>query len=125
MESLHSLQNKYKYDISGHSGDSDSIPFTSEKKPPGSEIERLKVLQQMVAHSQFCFSGDNTLEAAQKAIKEVTKEEADDYIVVILSDANLRRYGISPENMARVLTSDEKVNAVCVFIGTLGDEARM
>ncbi|KAJ3344252.1 hypothetical protein HDU93_000042 [Gonapodya sp. JEL0774] len=125
MESLHSLQAKYKYDISGHSGDSDSIPFTSDKKPPATEIDRLKVLQQMVAHSQFCFSGDNTLEAAQKAISDIAKEDADDHIVVLLSDANLRRYGIRPEDMSKILTSNEKVNAVCLFIGTLGDEARI
>ncbi|KXS13469.1 hypothetical protein M427DRAFT_33874 [Gonapodya prolifera JEL478] len=119
------LMSKYKYDISGHSGDADSIAFTSEKKPPATEVDRLKVLQQMVAHSQFCFSGDNTLEAAQKAINEIAKEDADDHIVVLLSDANLRRYGIRPEDMAKILTSNEKVNAVCLFIGTLGDEARI
>lgn len=99
MESLHGLDHKYKYELIGHSGDSDAVPLVMSEKTPKNEAERLRVLQQMVAHSQFCFSGDNTLEATQKAITEITKEEADDYFVIVLSDANLRRYGIRPETL--------------------------
>jgi hypothetical protein len=34
-------------------------------------MERLKLLQEMHAHSQFCLSGDHTLEATQAAIAKV------------------------------------------------------
>lgn len=77
----------------------------------------------MHAHAQFCMSGDFTLEATDVSIKEVAQEEADEHFVVVLSDANLERYGIQPERFARVLTSDPQVNAFAIFIGSLGDQA--
>lgn len=80
-------------------------------------------LQTMHAHSQFCMSGDHTLEGTEHAIKDITKEEADEYFVIILSDANLSRYGINPARFAQILTSDPQVNAFAIFIGSLGDQA--
>lgn len=80
-------------------------------------------LQIMHAHSQFCMSGDYTLEAADASIKELAQEEADEHFLVVLSDANLERYGIRPERFANVLTSDPEVNAFVIFIGSLGDQA--
>ncbi|MEJ1280538.1 hypothetical protein NN561_011483 [Cricetulus griseus] len=77
----------------------------------------------MHAHSQFCMSGDHTLEGTEHAIKDITKEEADEYFVIILSDANLSRYGINPARFAQILTSDPQVNAFAIFIGSLGDQA--
>lgn len=77
----------------------------------------------MHAHSQFCMSGDNTLEATQHAIASLAKEDSDESIIVVLSDANLERYGISPERFARVLTSNADVNSYAIFIGSLGDQA--
>ena len=53
----------------------------------------------MVAHSQFCMSGDHTLSATRRAIAEVVKEEADEHFVFVVSDANLERYGINPERL--------------------------
>lgn len=79
--------------------------------------------QTMHAHSQFCMSGDNTLEATQHAIASLAKEDSDESIVVVLSDANLDRYGISPERFARLLTSNANVNSYAIFIGSLGDQA--
>lgn len=81
------------------------------------------ILQTMHAHSQFCMSGDNTLEATQHAISSLAKEDSDESIVVVLSDANLERYGIRPEKFAKVLTSNPDVNAYAIFIGSLGDQA--
>lgn len=80
-------------------------------------------LQTMHAHSQFCMSGDHTLEGTEHAIKDITTEEADEYFVIILSDANLSRYGINPARFAQILTSDPQVNAFAIFIGSLGDQA--
>lgn len=79
--------------------------------------------QTMHAHAQFCMSGDHTLEGTEHAIKEIVKEEADEYFVIILSDANLSRYGIHPARFAQILTSNPQVNAFAIFIGSLGDQA--
>ncbi|KAJ3102237.1 hypothetical protein HDU97_000673 [Phlyctochytrium planicorne] len=125
MESLEGMEDKYRYDIVGHSGDSECIEFVPVGKPPKNELERLKVLQNMAAHAQYCWSGDTTVAAAAKAIKDVVEEDADDHFVIILSDANLRRYGIHPSEIAKILDSDEKVNAAMIFIGSLGEEAKI
>ena len=77
----------------------------------------------MHAHSQYCWPGDNTLLATKAAIKEITKEPADEYFVVVLSDANFNRYGINPDDFAKLLNSDPKVNTFAIFIGSLGDQA--
>lgn len=80
-------------------------------------------MQVMHAHSQFCWSGDNTLEATQLAISSLAEEESDESIVVVLSDANLQRYGIPPSKLAAALTSSPNISAYVIFIGGLGDQA--
>lgn len=77
----------------------------------------------MHAHAQFCMSGDHTLEATSWAIQSLAKEDCDEAFVIVLSDANLERYGIAPERFGRILTSDPKVNAYAIFIGSLGNQA--
>jgi hypothetical protein len=85
-------KDKVVYDIVGHSGESDSISFVEGESPPANANERFKVLQEMHAHSQFCMSGDHTLEATQKAIGRLgERDDADERYVVVLSDANLDR----------------------------------
>lgn len=79
----------------------------------------------MHAHSQFCWSGDNTIAATKYAINEVAKEDCDEALVVVLSDANLERYGISPQRFGEALMTHQKVQAYVVFIGSLGEEAEM
>lgn len=79
--------------------------------------------QTMHAHSQFCISGDNTLEAVKDAIEKIGEEEADEHFVILLSDANFDRYGIRPSRFGEILTSNEDVNAYSIFIGSLGDQA--
>ncbi|XP_056108158.1 von Willebrand factor A domain-containing protein 8 [Rhinichthys klamathensis goyatoka] len=123
MEALESYEHKFKYDIVGHSGDSFDIELVRCDKVPKNNKERLKVLKNMHAHSQFCMSGDYTLEGTEHAVKELAREEADEHFVIVLSDANLERYGISPDRFARALTSDPQVNAFAIFIGSLGDQA--
>lgn len=123
MEALESYEHKFKYDIVGHSGDGYDIELVSANKVPKNNKQRLKVLKTMHAHSQFCMSGDYTLEGTAFSIKELAQEEADEHFVVVLSDANLERYGIRPERFAQVLTSDPQVNAFAIFIGSLGDQA--
>lgn len=123
MEALESYEHKFKYDITGHSGDGFDIELVRCDKVPKNNKERLKVLKTMHAHSQFCMSGDYTLEGTEHAIRELAHEEADEHFVIVLSDANLERYGISPDQFARVLTSNPQVNAFAIFIGSLGDQA--
>nr|XP_061799830.1 von Willebrand factor A domain-containing protein 8-like [Nerophis lumbriciformis] len=123
MEALENYEHKFKYDIMGHSGDGYDIELVRADKVPKNNKQRLKVLKTMHAHSQFCMSGDYTLEGTEASIKELAREEADEHFVVVLSDANLERYGIRPERFARVLTSDPQVNAFAIFIGSLGDQA--
>ena len=122
MEALEGFENKYSYTIVGHSGDSASVPFVPYDSPPRTRKDRLKVLQRMYAHSQYCSSGDTTIEAIRAGIKQVTEAPADDYLTIIVSDANMRRYGIAPHHLASSLTIDARVNAYIVFIATLQDE---
>ncbi|XP_050388458.1 von Willebrand factor A domain-containing protein 8 [Patella vulgata] len=123
MEALENYDEKIKYEIWGHSGEDYKVPFVKADKPPKNERERLVVLKMMHAHSQFCLSGDNTLEATKHAIESVVKEEADEHFVIVLSDANFDRYGIRPHRFAEILTEDENVNSYAIFIGSLGDQA--
>ncbi|TNN79078.1 von Willebrand factor A domain-containing protein 8 [Liparis tanakae] len=123
MEALESYEHRFKYDIVGHSGDGYDIELVRADKVPKNNKERLKVIKNMHAHSQFCMSGDYTLEGTAASVKELAREEADEHFLVVLSDANLERYGIRPERFAQVLTSDTQVNAFAIFIGSLGDQA--
>ena len=79
----------------------------------------------MHAHSQFCWSGDNTLKATATAISTIRSESvpSQESYVIILSDANFSRYRISPVEYGRLLLSDPHVNVFAVFIGSLDDEA--
>lgn len=77
----------------------------------------------MHAHSQFCWSGDNTLQATEWAITELANEDSDEIILVVLSDANFRRYGISAVKFAETLNIKQNVSAFAIFIGSLGDQA--
>jgi von Willebrand factor A domain-containing protein 8 len=76
MNSLEGMGDKFMYDIVGHSGDSPSISFSSVESPPKNEQEKLKILLNMSAHSQFCWSGDNTVSALRRAMKDVVAKEA-------------------------------------------------
>ncbi|XP_046413785.1 von Willebrand factor A domain-containing protein 8 [Neodiprion fabricii] len=123
MEAFDGYEGKFQYDIIGHSGDDYHITFVHHTQPPTDNKQRLEVIKTMHAHSQFCASGDHTLEATQHAISSLAKEDSDESIVVVFSDANLERYGIRPERFSKVLTSNTDINAYAIFIGSLGDQA--
>lgn len=124
MESFEKYEEKIKFEIFGHSGEGYNFDFVKADKPPKNNKERLDILKTIHAHSQFCISGDHTVEAAEHHIKRIAEEEADEHFVIVLSDANLDRYGIRPKRFADVLTSNEDVNAYVIFIGSLGDQAQ-
>jgi hypothetical protein len=89
-------------------------------------------------------SGDSTLEAIEAGARAVAAQPADEHFLFVVSDANLRRYGIStrsvrwvsrqacrlliawthgPEQLAEALKTDSRVRAYVIFIGSLADEA--
>lgn len=77
----------------------------------------------MHAHSQFCWSGDHTLSATQSAVASLAEEDCDEAILVMLSDANLQRYGIPASKLADALSFSPKVSSYAIFIGSLGNQA--
>ena len=99
-----------------------SVPFVPYGSAPKSRADRLKVLQRMYAHSQYCSSGDHTLEAVRAGVDECVSVDADDYLTIIVSDANLRRYGISPAALGAALQREPRVQAYVIFIASLEDE---
>ena len=123
MEALEKYEDKFKYDVIGHSGEDHKVELVDKEKLPKNNKERLVVLQTMHAHSQFCISGDNTLLATKHAIESLSEEEADEHFVIVLSDANFDRYGISPRRFGEILKGNDKVNAYAIFIGSLEDQA--
>ena len=96
---------------------------------PTNRAQRLAVLQAMVTHSAYCWSGDNTVEGITAGVRGASErgaalgDEAGTSFVLALSDANLRRYGIAPEELSAALTSEPGVEAFVVLIGGLGNEA--
>jgi MoxR-like ATPase len=123
MESLKGFEHKYSYSIVGHSGDSPEIDFVDYGKPPKNKKERLDILDKMTAHSAHCSSGDYTVKATELAIRNVTKEDGDEYFVFVFSDANLGRYGIKPSAIKEELLRDRRVGAYILFIASAGDDA--
>lgn len=77
----------------------------------------------MHAHSQFCWSGDNTLQSTEWAVTNLAEEDCDEAILIVLSDANLQRYGISPLKLSETLCLKPSVSAYAIFLGSLGDQA--
>uniref|UniRef100_A0A915CPU8 VWFA domain-containing protein n=1 Tax=Ditylenchus dipsaci TaxID=166011 RepID=A0A915CPU8_9BILA len=125
MEAMEGYKDKIKYDIVGHSGEAYALQFVTVDNPPKNEKDKLTVLKKMLAHTQYCMSGDSTLEAIEQAVKKLKKEtEVDERIVIALSDANLDRYGIQPAHLAAALNTDESVNAFLILIGSLGQQAQ-
>ena len=67
MESFYGMQRYFDYSIVGHSGDSPCIQFVDFGNPPANAKNRMKVLKQMAARSQYCQSGDFTIDAMRKS----------------------------------------------------------
>lgn len=126
MEAFEGYETRVQYDIVGHSGENHAIQFVDAKSPPADAKQRLEIIKMMHAHSQFCWSGDNTVAATKYAIESLAKEDSDESIVIVLSDANLSRYNISPKKLASALVSQEpKVQSYAIFIGSLDNEAQL
>ncbi|CAH1119198.1 unnamed protein product [Phaedon cochleariae] len=123
MEAFQGYEDKIKYDIIGHSGDEYNIVFVPRDRPPTNSKDMLEVIRTMHAHSQYCYSGDHTLESTEWAVSTLAEEDCDEAIVVVLSDANLQRYGIHPSKLAQAMSAKPNVSCFAIFIGSLGDQA--
>jgi MoxR-like ATPase len=118
------LREKYHFSIVGHSGDAEYIPLGVEfGAPPVSVKDKLAVVKKMNAHAEYCQSGDNSLECLKHGIQTIVEEESDDYFVLLISDANLNRYNVSPKEFGKELTKDPAVNAFALFIASFDGEA--
>lgn len=115
MESLRD-DPRFKLYLIGHSGTSEKIPLVNPDTILD-EATQLKVLECMVANTQYTYAGDNTVEAIHSAVKESSKDD----LILVISDANLKRYQISPDDLAPLQSQD--VNSYLILIGSLGDEA--
>ncbi len=115
MESLRD-DPRFKLYLIGHSGTSEKIPLVNPNTILD-EATQLKVLECMVANTQYTYAGDNTVEAIHLAVKESSKDD----LLLIISDANLKRYQISADDLAPLQSRD--INSYLILIGSLGDEA--
>jgi len=117
MESLDEFRTKFEYALTCHSGTSPAMPLNDFGEWP-TLARRKEICNLIHAYARSAVTGDNTLQAAKLAIETVTAmpDPADDRFVVVLSDANLGRYSIRPEDFSSVLTADANVNAHAVFI---------
>jgi hypothetical protein len=59
------------------------------------EKTQLQVLECMVANTQYTYAGDNTVDAISLVVDEAGKGD----LVIIISDANLKRYEITVEDL--------------------------
>ncbi|CAK9038246.1 unnamed protein product [Durusdinium trenchii] len=124
FESFQGFEQKYQYSMVGHSGSGpEAENLVSWGKPPRSAQEQLAIVKQMAAHAQYSHSGDHTLQATDRAIKDVVRTPADEYYVFVVSDADLGRYGIAPSAWNKILMQDKRVNAYVILISSNTDEA--
>ncbi|SCZ96734.1 BZ3500_MvSof-1268-A1-R1_Chr4-1g06667 [Microbotryum saponariae] len=112
-----SRKEKYRIDLIGHSGEEVSIPLVPIDTFPAHAGERYKVIQKMALIPQFCWAGDNTVPCIEESVQAVAESDSDDYFCIVITDANLHRYGITPEDLKRAMTSNSKVKVSLVAIG--------
>ncbi|KAJ4500247.1 AAA domain-containing protein [Lentinula lateritia] len=116
-----SRKDKYVWDMCGHSGDEPLISLVTAEQPPTKIKERWKVTEKMYMIPQYAFAGDNTVEAIQKGVDEVAKFDADDWFVIIITDANFGRYQITPEEVLRAMKRNSRVHTALICIGEGAD----
>ena len=93
----------------------------------------------MIAHAQFCDSGDNTLGAISHAVDRVlalglgshadsngsgSSDGHSERVVIVVTDANFARYGITSEDLKVAMQRDDRrVQVHLILIASLRDEA--
>ena len=117
METLGN-DSRFQLTIVGHNGTSANIPLV-DASIPLNESTQLKVLESMVAHTQYTYAGDRTLEAIDSAVSDANAGD----LVLIVSDANLKRYRIKPNHISSKLGRTD-VYSHMILIGSIGEEAK-
>lgn len=107
---------RFKFYIVGHNGSSANIPLVNPDTILD-EAQQLRVLEGMIANTQYTWAGDNTLEAITMAVEEATEGE----LIIAISDANLDRYEITVDDLEPL--QSHHIHGHLIFIGSLGDEA--
>ena len=121
MEALEGHSAKWRYDVIGHSGETLNLELVSSERPPQNDKQRFDVLLNMHAHSQFCMAGDHTLEATKQSIANLSDAtDIDEAFVILLSDANLDRYGIPAAHLSQSLAASDnvrycRINFACIL----------
>lgn len=118
MEALKE-DDRFQLTIVGHNGTSAVIPLVNANTPRDPATQ-LKTLESMVAHTQYTYAGDSTLEAIEEAVTEAKPGD----LILVISDANLKRYRIEPEEVSGLLRSKD-VHAHLVLVGSMGEEANL
>lgn len=108
---------RFQLTIVGHNGTSAEIPLVNTNTPRDPATQ-LKILESMVAHTQYTYAGDSTLEAIESAVNEANEGD----LILVISDANLKRYCIQPEEVSDLLRSKD-VHVHLILLGSLGEEA--
>jgi len=107
---------RFNLHITGHNGSSPKIDLVLPSMDLD-EATQLRLLEGMVAHTQYTYAGDHTIEAIEVAVEE----SEPDTLIIAISDANLKRYDITLNDLKPLQSS--KVHAHLIFIASLGDEA--
>jgi hypothetical protein len=104
MEALDGWEQKYAYEIVGHSGDQPAVELGAPLgRPPRSRADRWRLLRRVATHAANCPSGDASVEALRRAVRRAASVEADERLVLLLSDANLSRHGIEASDLAEAM----------------------
>lgn len=117
FESLAGFEERYEWNLVGHSGSGPQQQLVDYGAPPRTKGARSQVIKELYRASDTAFSGDTTVEAIEKSVDIIAnRPDCDDYLVFVLSDANLGSYGITPDMIGKALTRDPKVTASAIFI---------
>ena len=96
MEAFEGLEQQFKYAVVGHSGSGpEALKLIPWGRPPSTPKEKLRLVEELRAHAQYCNPGDATLDGTKLAIADCLAAEGDEHFVFVISDADLERYGIT------------------------------
>ena len=117
-------EERFEVTVFGHSGDSARIPLVEAGGVPRERRKRAALLRAMRAHAQFCASGDHTVEATRTALRELRAADGGGgALCVVISDANLERYGIDGAALGKLFEPSGTLHAHFVMIASLGEQA--
>ncbi len=116
LEAFEGLDHKYKCSLIAHSGNG-VVSLVEGGNFPRTQVAKFNLIQTIRSLASSSRSGDASLLSCEKAIELVSLEpDADDYIVVIFSDARLGQYGITPHHIAKAISKDPRINTFFILI---------